>query len=150
VADISAIEISANLSSRQMEDLIEGQETTVVLSSYPGETWRGTVRRLPYPYGAGGGTETLADADESARISLEGDVSDLELGDLARVTVVLEQKDAALWLPPAAIRAFQGRSFVIVQDEDRQRRVDVKVGIESKDRVEILEGLEEDQVVVGQ
>ena len=77
-------------------------------------------------------------------------MSDLELGDLARVTVVLEQKDAALWLPPAAIRAFQGRSFVIVQDEDRQRRVDVKVGIESKDRVEILEGLEEDQVVVGQ
>jgi multidrug efflux pump subunit AcrA (membrane-fusion protein) len=150
VADTSAIEISANLSSSQLEELKEGQETTVVLSSYPGETWRGTVRWLPYPYGTGGGTETLPDADESARISLEGDLSDLELGDLARVTVVLEQKDDALWLPPAAIRAFQGRDFVIVQDEDRQRRVDVKAGIKSKDRVEILEGLEEGQVVVGQ
>lgn len=150
VADTSAFEVSANLSSSQLRELVEGQEAAVVLNSFPSETWRGTVRRLPYPYGTGGGTQTLTDADESARISLEGDLSGLELGDLARVTVVLEQKEDALWLPPAAIRTFQGRHFVIVQDKDRQRRVDVIVGIESKDRVEILEGLEEGQIVVGQ
>ncbi|UCC61429.1 MAG: secretion protein HlyD, partial [Anaerolineae bacterium] len=61
-----------------------------------------------------------------------------------------EEKDDVLWLPPAAIRTFQGREFVIVQEADRQRRADVQIGIESQDRVEILEGLEEDQIVVGQ
>ena len=130
--------------------MIEGQEAVVTLRAYPGQTWQGTVRRLPYPYGTGGSTEDLAGVDKSTRISLEGDLGDLELGDLARVIIVLEEKDDALWLPPAAIRTFQGRKFVIVQDVDRQRRVDVTIGIGSDDRVEVLEGLEEGQIVVGQ
>ena len=150
VADPLAIEVSADLSASQLHDMIEGQEAVVTLRAYPGQTWHGTVRRLPYPYGTGGSTEDLAGVDKSTRISLEGDLSDLELGDLARVTIVLEEKDDALWLPPAAIRIFQGREFVIVQDVDRQRRVDVTIGIGSDDRVEILEGLEEGQIVVGQ
>jgi len=150
VADPSAIEVSADLSSSQLQEMIEGQKAVVTLNAYPGQTWHGTVRRLPYPYGTGGGTEGLAGEDKSTRISLEGDLSDLELGDLARVTIVLEEKDDVLWLPPAAIRIFQGREFVIVQDADRQRRADVEIGIESDDRVEILEGLEEGQIVVGQ
>jgi multidrug efflux pump subunit AcrA (membrane-fusion protein) len=150
VADPSAIEVSADLSSSQLQEMVEGQEAVVTLRAYPGQTWHGTVRRLPYPYGTGGGSEGLAGADKSTRISLEGDLSGLKLGDLARVTIVLEEKDDVLWLPPAAIRTFQGRKFVIVQDVDRQRRVDVTIGIESDDRVEILEGLEEGQIVVGQ
>jgi multidrug efflux pump subunit AcrA (membrane-fusion protein) len=150
VADPSAIEVSADLTSSQLQEMVEGQEAEVTLRAYPGQTWHGAVRRLPYPYGSGGGTEALAGEDKSTRISLEGDLSDLELGDLARVTIVLEEKDDVLWLPPAAIRIFQGREFVIVQDADRQRRVDVTIGIESDDRVEILEGLEEGQIVVGQ
>jgi multidrug efflux pump subunit AcrA (membrane-fusion protein) len=150
VADPSAIEVSADLSSGQLQEMVEGQKAIVTLSAYPGQTWHGTVRRLPYPYGTGGGTEGLAGEDKSTRVSLEGDLSGLELGDLARVTIVLEEKDDVLWLPPAAIRIFQGREFVIVQDVDRQRRVDVEIGIEGDDRVEILEGLEEGQIVVGQ
>ena len=150
VADPSAIEVSADLSSSQLGEMVEGQKAIVILSAYPGQTWHGTIRRLPYPYGTGGGSEGLADADKSVRVSLEGDLSDLALGDLARVTIVLEEKDGVLWLPPAAIRTFQGRKFVIIQEGDRQRRVDVQIGIESADRVEILEGLEEGQIVVGQ
>ena len=150
VADPSAIEVSADLSSSELQEMVEGQEAVITLRAYPGQTWHGTVRRLPYPYGSGGGTEALAGEDKSTRISLEGDLSSLELGDLARVTIVLEEKDDVLWLPPAAIRLFQGREFVIVQDVDRQRRVDVTIGIESDDRVEIVEGLEEGQIAVGQ
>lgn len=150
VADPSAIEVSADLSSAQLHEMVEGQETVVTLSAYPGQTWRGAVRRLPYPYGTGGGTGGLEDTDKSVRVSLEGDLSDLKLGDLARVTVVLEEKDDVLWLPPVAISIYQGRKFVIVQEDDRQRRTDVKIGIESADRVEILEGVEEGQIIVGQ
>jgi multidrug efflux pump subunit AcrA (membrane-fusion protein) len=64
--------------------------------------------------------------------------------------ITLEQKDNALWLPPAAIRTFQGRDFVVIQDGAAQRRVDVKLGIKGEDRVEVLEGVQEGQVVVGQ
>jgi multidrug efflux pump subunit AcrA (membrane-fusion protein) len=53
-----------------------------------------------------------------------------------------------LWLPPQAVRTFEGRKFVVVQEGDGQRRVDVKIGIQSEDRVEIEEGLKEGQVAV--
>ena len=66
------------------------------------------------------------------------------------MTIVLEEKQDVLWLPPAAIRRFQGRNFVVVQDGVAQRRVDVRIGIESEERVEILEGLTEGQVVIGE
>ena len=65
-----------------------------------------------------------------------------------RVTVILEQKDDVLWLPPQAIRTFEGRRFVVVQADGFQQRVDVTIGIEGNDRTEIEAGLEEGQIVV--
>jgi len=72
----------------------------------------------------------------------------VSLGDLVRVQVVLEKKDSVLWLPPQAVRNFEGRKFVVVQDGDGQRRVDVKVGITGDDRLEIVDGLTQGQIVV--
>jgi multidrug efflux pump subunit AcrA (membrane-fusion protein) len=82
------------------------------------------------------------------RIRLENASSDLQLGALVQVTIVLDEKENALWLPPDAIRTFQNRSFVVVQTGASQRQVNIETGIEGQDRVEILGGLEQGQVVV--
>ena len=55
-----------------------------------------------------------------------------------------------LWLPPEAVRAFEGRRFVVVRTGDRERRVTLKTGIETDEKIEILEGVKEGDVVVGQ
>ena len=55
-----------------------------------------------------------------------------------------------LWLPPDAVRAFEGRRFVVVREGDRERRAAIRVGIETADKVEIAEGVKEGDVVVGQ
>ena len=125
---------------------------TAVLVSRPGEEIQGHIRVLPYPYGGGGRSEGVGEEDKSTRVALEmtADEAGYELGDMIRVTVVLESKDGVLWLPPQAIRTFEGRKFVVVQDGEAQLRVDVKIGIQSEDRVEIEEGLTEGQVVIGQ
>ncbi len=68
---------------------------------------------------------------------------------MMRIEVVLERKDDVLWLPPQAIRIFDGRKFVVVQSGEVQQRGDVKIGIEGEDRVEIEEGLTRDQIVIG-
>ncbi len=148
VADPSVLEVSASLSDDELKDLTEGQEATIALSTNPDRSWTGTIRRLPYPYGTGGSVESPGGADSSTRINLEGDLGELNPGDLVRVTIVLEKKDETLWLPPDALRTFQDSHFVIVQDSTGQRRVDVELGIEGQDQVEILQGLEEGQVVV--
>jgi len=148
VADLTNLEISADLTGKDLMDLEEGMRVTTVFANRPGEEYNGYIRRLPY---LGSTSTTGEDEDKSTRISLDEDITDagLEVGDLMRITVVLEHKENVLWLPPQAIRTFEGRKFVVVQDGEFQARVDVKIGIESNDRVEILEGLEEGQIVIG-
>jgi multidrug efflux pump subunit AcrA (membrane-fusion protein) len=152
IADISQFEVSAELVSNQMEDLSEGMPAVIFLTSRPGVTLSGVVRQLPYPYGSGGRGQTVEDMDKSTRVTIEAspDEEGFELGDLVRVTVELERKADVLWLPPQALRIFDGRRFAVLQDGDVQRRVDVTVGIETPERVEIESGLEEGQTVVGQ
>ena len=151
IADITDLEVKADLISDQMNELAEEMTVEVSLVGRPGEILTGFVRRLPYPFGSGG-SGAVIDPDKSTRITIDQEAVDVgfELGDLVQVRVQLEQKESVLWLPPQAIRVFDGRRFVVIQDGDIQRRVDVKVGIQTPDRVEIEDGLEEGQVVVGQ
>jgi len=154
IADLSELEISADLTSAtNLKDLVEKMPVSATLASRPGQEIPGYIRRLPYPYGGGGrsqGTEQETQ-DTSTRIRLEASFKELGLavGDLMTIKVILKKKDNVLWVPPQAIRTFEGRRFVVVQDGELQRRVDIKIGIEGEERVEIKEGLAEGQIVVG-
>lgn len=151
VADEKELEITAEPMSSQLQRLAEGMKAAIVLSAYPGKELPGEIIQLPYPYGRGGGANVSdVEQDKLSHISFDPQDLAIEPGDLVKVIVTLEQKDDALWLPPAAIRTFSGRNFVVVEEEGRQRRVDITIGIESAERVEIKDGLTEGQVVVGQ
>jgi multidrug efflux pump subunit AcrA (membrane-fusion protein) len=145
IGDPEHLQVEADLTSDQMKELTEGQKASIVLTADPTRTWSGAVLRLPYPFGSVGTTEDEAGAGELVAVSLEGDVSNARPGDLVQVTVILEEKEDVLWLPPAAIRTYQGLAFVVLQDAGR---LDVEVGVEGRDRVEIRSGLREGQVVV--
>jgi multidrug efflux pump subunit AcrA (membrane-fusion protein) len=159
VSDDSKLEIRAEPLSSQMQKLQEGMSCAIVLSQYPGKELTGTITQLPYPYGKGGGaadsstsgtTTTAEQVDKSTHIDFSmGDLV-LKPGDLVKVVVTLQEKADVLWLPPAAIRTFSGRKFVVVDDNGSQRRIDITTGIETEDRVEITDGLTEGQVVLGQ
>lgn len=149
LADPEALEITAELGNEQLQEMSVGQVAMIQLRGRPEDEMTGSVRQLPYPYG--GGTVEAGEDDTAARVAFEDPDVTLEMGELATVIITLEEKDDALWLPPAAIRTFQGRDFVVVQDDDgSQRRVDVRLGIESEERVEILEGLQRGQTIVGE
>jgi len=152
VADVTELEVSAELLSDQMTQLVEGMPVAVTLVSRPGEIITGAIRQLPYPYGSGGRGLSVEDQDKSTRFTLDDDAIELgfQLGDLVRITAELERKQDVLWLPPQALRVFDGRRFAVVQDGDVQRRVDVIVGIQTDERVEIEDGLELGMIVVGQ
>jgi multidrug efflux pump subunit AcrA (membrane-fusion protein) len=150
IADPAEWDITADLTSNQLGLLEEGQPAEVTMSSRPGEVFEALLAQLPYPYGTGGGEVKVEDRDERVHISLvDPEGAELEVGDLVKVTVLIERSDDALYLPPAAIRTFEGRKFVMVKAGDRLQKVDVKLGIEGEDRVEILDGLEEGQIIEG-
>ena len=153
IADMAQLEASADLTSSQMERMEEGMTVSVALNSSPGETFGGTVRSLPFPYGSGGLADSgagITTVENRTLIGLdEAATAELEMGNLVRIVAELERKDDVLWLPPQALRNFDGRRFALVQDGDAQRRVDVAVGIQTEERIEVVEGLEEGQTVVG-
>ena len=151
VADPSQGEITAQLSDTDMSNLKQGMPVTVTLSSFPNRPFTGTLSKLPYPYSGGGTAPKLDNADTSTHIVLDDTSIKLTSGDSVKVALLLERADSTLWLPPAAVRTFEGRNFVVVQAENnRQRRIDIKVGIKGTERIEILDGLEEGQIVISQ
>ena len=151
LADPDDLEVSADLISNQLSDLVEEMPVSVLLLGRPGDPVTGFIRKLPYPYGSGGSGTTVEELDKSTRIALHTPAAeaDMRLGDLVRVSAELERKESVLWLPPQAIRVFDGRRFVVKSMDGRDQRVDVKIGIETIDRVEIVEGLELNDVVIG-
>jgi multidrug efflux pump subunit AcrA (membrane-fusion protein) len=151
VADPSQGEITAQLSDTDMTNLKQGMPVTVTLSSFPNKPLPGKISKLPYPYSGGGTVPKLDNADTSTHITLDDTSIKLTSGDSIKAAVLLEKADNTLWLPPAAVRTFEGRNFVVVQAENnRQRRIDIKVGIKGQERIEVLEGLEEGQIVISQ
>jgi multidrug efflux pump subunit AcrA (membrane-fusion protein) len=150
IADPTELEIMADLADTEMSELTEGTVLLAEVVNRPGDQIPGFIRRLPYPYGGGGKIEGVQDEDTSTRIELE--TSPIELGmavgDRVRITIELERSVDTLWLPPQAVRTFEGRNFVVIQEDGGQRRLDVTIGIRSDERLEILDGLSEGQIVI--
>ncbi|MFN2282867.1 MAG: efflux RND transporter periplasmic adaptor subunit [Anaerolineae bacterium] len=150
IADPTELEIMADLEDSEMSELTEGMVLVAEVVNRPGDQIPGFIRRLPYPYGGGGKIEGVQDEDTSTRIELEQSPIELgmSVGDRVRITIELERATDALWLPPQAVRSFEGRNFVVVQEDGGQRRLDVTIGIRSDERLEILDGLSEGQTVI--
>jgi RND family efflux transporter MFP subunit len=136
-----------NAISTDLARLSPQQPVTLRFSRYQDTPLEAVIERLPQ---SATSTQSTVRADTAVHISFDPGDLELDIGDLVEVIVTLQRKENVLWLPPQAVRTFQGRRFVVVQDGDRQRRVDVTLGIAGPDRVEIVEGLEEGQQVIGQ
>jgi HlyD family secretion protein len=75
---------------------------------------------------------------------------ELTVGRSVFLTVILGRKEDALLLPPAAIREYKGLYFVIVQDGEIRRRVEInEIGLQATDRWEIVADLQPGSQVVG-
>ena len=145
VANLDELEVSSQPDGTTSSKIETDMPVTVTLINRPGVTIKGKIRSMPVI-----SASSDAGRDKSTRISLDTPPQDIGLGigDLVQVNVILQNKENVLWLPPQAVRTFEGRRFVVVQDGQGQRRVDVKVGLQNNDRLEIVEGLSEGQVVL--
>jgi multidrug efflux pump subunit AcrA (membrane-fusion protein) len=152
IVNPAALEVSANPTSAAQSELAEGMIASVTFISKSGPPLQGVIRRMPYLLTAGSTALKLEDRDQSVRIRLAvgPEQGGYTRGDVVEITIALQRRENTLWLPPEAIRTFQDRRFVVIQEGNAQRRANLKIGIEGQDRVEILEGVSEGQVVLAQ
>lgn len=147
LADPARLEIRAIPAAEDLNLLGIGQPAVVRLSSQQGKDLTAKITGLPLALST---TSSAGSQDTSVHFSLDDSDVSLQLGDAATILVTIDTRENVIWLPPAAIRTFQGENFVFVQSGNLQRRVNVTLGLKSADRVEIVSGLEEGQSVVGQ
>ena len=138
-------ELDASKGDKEVSEMFEGMPVMVTLDAKPDVKLTGTIRQLPSPFGTGaseeGAIHVVLDQAPSS--------STYQAGDKLTVTVQLASKEGVLWLPPDAIRKAGGRTFVIINSESGPKRVDIEIGLQTRDMVEIVSGLTEGQVVVG-
>lgn len=148
IADLSTVEAEISLLDREVQLLTEGLRASGTLASRPESTIEMRVRQLPYPYGSGAEDEG---SDPYVRLTFDNPAAaeGITIGERIEVVILLEERENALWLPPAAIREFNGRLFVVVQEGEIQKRIDIKIGLQNENRVEILSGLAAGERVIG-
>jgi len=146
VADLANLEVESLVRDVDLREMVEGMPASMNFASQPGSSYDVILTALPPPYGT---AENLEESTARFVFADPADIADFVTGDRVVMDLILAQHDETLWLPPAAVRDFQGRNFVVIQDGDTQRRVDVQLGIQSSSRIEIVEGVEEGNVVVG-
>ncbi|MCB8946756.1 MAG: biotin/lipoyl-binding protein [Ardenticatenaceae bacterium] len=146
LADLTQLEIESLVRDVDLREMVEGMAAETTFASQPGDTYNVTLAALPPPYGT---AENLEETTARFAFNNPADLANFALGDRLVLELIVAQNDDALWLPPAAVRDFQGRNFVVIQEGDTQRRVDVQLGIEGDGRTEILEGVTEGDTIVG-
>lgn len=140
------VQLDESKADAEVKEMFEGMPVIVTLDAKSDAKLTGKIRQLPSPYGTG----TAEDRAVHIILDAAPSANTYQSGDKVTAVIQLASKQNALWLPPDAIRKAGGRTFVIVNSEAGPKRVDVELGLQTRDRVEIVSGLAEGQVVVGQ
>jgi multidrug efflux pump subunit AcrA (membrane-fusion protein) len=145
VARPGELELVGSPTEEQLAEISVGQPVVVRFVTVGAEPAMGTIAKVPL-IGNDSGSNNQNRA-RAVRIKLPDGV-ELESGEIARISTFTASRENVLWIPPQGLRTFRARSFVVVKNADgTESRRDVKIGLQSADRVEIMDGLKEGEIV---
>ncbi|MFZ2293526.1 MAG: efflux RND transporter periplasmic adaptor subunit, partial [Polaromonas sp.] len=147
IEDIEAIYVDFRLPERYQSKVRRGQTAVLDIDALPGRQYMAQIQAI----------DPLIDANGRS-IGIRGCIDNRQLqlrpGMFARVNIVFGVRENANVIPEEAIVPQGGRQFVIKvvngpKEQTRTtQRVEVKVGLRSPGKVEILEGLQSGDTVV--
>lgn len=146
VAQLDPLLIVASKDAPRILELQVGQPVTITHYLARDNPFAGEVSALP---SLSSGTTDQPGFQDALQIAITGEPPTMKVGDFVQVRILLAVHQDTLVLPDAAVRRFAGRTFVIMQDGEREKRIDIKTGLETNGQVEILEGLQAGDVVIG-
>jgi HlyD family secretion protein len=147
ISNPTKLEIAVELQAADITNVALGQPVTIVMSAFPTAKLDGKVIRMPTI--ATGNSPQLPATLRTVRISLPNPPGVVNLGDLANVAIDVQRKEGVLVLPTTAIRTFGGRRFVrVVTPDNRNREIDIQIGINDDTNTEITQGLQAGDKVV--
>jgi membrane fusion protein, copper/silver efflux system len=142
LADLSRVWVYADIYEDDLPWVEEGDEVTMELNGIPGRIFTGQLTYV-YPY-AEARTRTI-------KVRLEFDNPDLLLKPemYANVTIhARSQQDAVVIPSEAVVRSGMREQVFVVRGPGKFEPREVKLGVSSEGLVQVLEGVEPDEVVV--
>ena len=142
VTDLASVWVIADVFEQDIGQVRPGAKAQVRINAYPDQVFTGAIGYV-YP------TLAAATRTVSVRIELANPGGLLKPGMFAQVELPVGAKGAVLTVPASAVIDSGTRQIVLVQaKEGRFEPREVKVGARSEDRVEILAGIRDGEMVV--
>ena len=142
IGQLDQVWVEAEVFERDAALIKEGLPVSMTLDYLPGEDWAGVVDYV-YP--------TLNSKTRTLRVRLKFDNPDYQLKPnmFAQVSIHANQADSTILVPKeAVIRTGKQDRVVLALGDGQFKSIEVTIGRVDIDSIEILEGLNEDDVVV--
>jgi cobalt-zinc-cadmium efflux system membrane fusion protein len=142
IIDISRVWIDANVFEKDLERVKRGQEVKVSVPAFPGSSFSGRVILV---------SSVVDPETRSVKVRTEVPNPDgrLKPDMFANVQIITDLHRTAISIPQAAMLNDGGKTVVFVSEGSSYKKRAVTTGIQSNDRVEIIDGLGAgDKVVV--
>jgi len=142
LADLSSVWIIADVFDSEAAWVAPGDRAEMTLPDFPGETWEGVVDYV-YP------TAEMMTRTVQVRLRFPNPGDRLRPNMFANVTIGAEPKEDVLTAPQSAvIRSSKGDRVILALGEGQFRPAEVRTGMESGGKVEVLAGLNEGESIV--
>ncbi len=143
IADLTSLQIIAEVDEIDVAEVAPGQEVTIRLDAYPGQTLPGTIVSL-----APAASPQRGSTVYEAVVEFDAEGLALRLGMGANLKIITLEKEGVLLVPNRAIQPVGRRRLVKVVDGRSIREVEVVTGLSNESETEIVEGLVEGQKIL--
>jgi len=136
MADLRQVRVRAFVDEPDLGSLAQNEGVQVLWDAMPNRVWNGKVEQVPKQVVARGSRsvgEVLCSVDNNG-VELLPNVN-------VEVRIRVHEQRAVLVIPRGAVRYDQGQHFVLAYNGGAVHRRDIKVGVASADKYEVLSGL---------
>jgi HlyD family secretion protein len=136
MADLRHVRVRAFMDEPDLGALAQNQGVQVLWDAMPSRVWNGKVEQVPKQVVARGSRsvgEVLCSVDND-KVELLPNVN-------VEVRILVHEQRGVLVIPRGAVRYDQGEHFVLAYNGEAVHRRDIKVGVASADKYEVLSGL---------
>lgn len=143
VADTSKVKFDMKIDELDIAKIKVGQRVNVTADALPEKIFNGEITSI-----AGEGTAVNGVSNYLVQVTIN-QPGELKPGMNVNAKTLVAQKDNTLLVPAAAVQKKDGKSFVILPRDGKgnQEKVNVQIGINNKDYIEITGGLNEGDVI---
>lgn len=142
IAQLDQVWVEAEVFERDTALVSAGLSVTMTLDYLPGKVWSGVVDYV-YP--------SLNSQTRTLRVRLKFDNPDLQLKPnmFAQVSIHVNETESTILVPKeAVIRTGKQDRVVLALGNGQFKSVEISIGRVNRDRIEVLQGLNEEDVIV--